>query len=50
MFIIIKNILLIQNIKKYKKYIQNCDVCQRVKAFRHRFYNKTLLFLILTRS
>ena len=37
-------------LKDIKKYIQNCDVCQRVKAFRHRLYNKTTSFLISVRS
>ena len=33
-------------LKDIKKYIQNCDVCQRVKVFRHRLYDETMLFLI----
>ena len=37
-------------LKDIKEYIQSCDVCQRVKAFRHRFYNKTRSLLISTRS
>ena len=37
-------------LKDIKKYIQSCDVCQRVKAFRHRFYDKTTSFFILIRS
>ena len=37
-------------LKDIKKYIQNCDVCQRVKVFRYRFYNKTMSFLISVRS
>ena len=37
-------------LKKIKKYIQNCDVCQRVKAFRHHFYDKTTPFFISVRS
>ena len=33
-------------LKDIKKYIQDCDVCQRVKAFRHRSYNEmTSLFI-----
>ena len=34
-------------LKDKKKYIQSCNVCQCVKAFRHRFYNETMLFFIL---
>ena len=37
-------------LKNIKEYIQNCDVCQRVKAFRHRLYDETTLLLISTRS
>ena len=36
-------------LKDIKKYIQNCDVCQRVKAHRHRFYDEMTLLLISTR-
>ena len=32
--------------KDIKEYIQNCDVCQRMKAFRHRFYDETTSFFI----
>ena len=34
-------------LKDIKKYIQSCNVCQRVKALRHRFYDEITLFLIL---
>ena len=37
-------------LKDIKEYIQNCDVCQRVKALRHRFYDETTSFLISARS
>ena len=33
-------------LKDMKKYIQNCNICQLVKAFRHRLYDKTTLFFI----
>ena len=36
-------------LKDIKEYIQNCDVCQRVKAFRHRLYDETTSFFILIR-
>ena len=36
--------------KDIKKYIQSCDVCQRVKAFRHCFYDETTSLLISVRS
>ena len=36
-------------LKDIKKYIQNCDVCQRVKALRHRFYDETTSFFISIR-
>ena len=37
-------------LKDIKKYIQRCDVYQRVKALRHRLYDKTMSFLISVRS
>ena len=37
-------------LKNIKKYIQNCDVCQRVKALRHRFYDETTSLFISVRS
>ena len=37
-------------LKDIKEYIQNCDVCQRVKAFRHYFYDETTSLLISVRS
>ena len=37
-------------LKDIKKDIQNCDVCQRVKTFRHRFYDKTTSLLISIRA
>ena len=33
-------------LKDIKKYIQSCDVCQRVKVLRHHFYDKTTSFFI----
>ena len=36
-------------LKNIKKYIQNCNVCQRMKAFRHRSYDETTSLLISTR-
>ena len=36
-------------LKDIKEYIQNCDVCQRVKAFRHRSYDETTSLLISAR-
>ena len=36
-------------LKNIEKYIQNCDVCQRVKALQHRSYKKLMLFFILFR-
>ena len=36
-------------LKDIKKYIQDCDVCQRVKAFRHRFYDETTSLFISVR-
>ena len=33
-------------LKDIKKYIQNCDVCQCVKAFCYHFYNETTSFFI----
>ena len=33
-------------LKDIKKYIQNCNVYQRVKALRHCFYNETTLLFI----
>ena len=33
-------------LKDIKKYIQSYNICQRVKAFRHRFYDKMTSFLI----
>ena len=36
-------------LKDIKKYIQNCDVCQRVKTFRHYFYDEMTSFLISAR-
>ena len=37
-------------LKNIKEYIQNCDVCQRVKTFQHHFYNELMLFFISFRS
>ena len=37
-------------LKDIKEYIQNCDVCQRVKALRHHLYDKTTSLLISARS
>ena len=37
-------------LKDIKKYIQNCDVCQRVKTFHHRLYDETTSFFISVRS
>ena len=37
-------------LKDIKKYIQSCNVCQRVKALRHRFYDETTSFFISIRS
>ena len=37
-------------LKDIKEYIQSCDVCQRVKAFRHRLYNETTSLLISAHS
>ena len=37
-------------LKDIKKYIQSCDVCQRVKAFRHRLYDETTSLFISVRS
>ena len=36
-------------LKDIKEYIQSCDVCQRVKAFRHRSYDETTSLLISAR-
>ena len=36
-------------LKDIKEYIQNCDVCQRVKTLRHRFYDETTSLLISVR-
>ena len=36
-------------LKDIKKYIQNCDICQRMKAFRHRLYNKTTSLFVSVR-
>ena len=36
-------------LKNIKKYIQDCDVCQRVKAPRHRSYDETISLLISAR-
>ena len=36
-------------LKNIKKYIQNCNVCQCVKAFRHRLYDVTTLLFISIR-
>ena len=36
--------------KDIKEYIQSCDVCQRVKALRHRLHDETTSLLISTRS
>ena len=36
-------------LKNIKEYIQNCDVCQRVKTFRHRLYDKTMSLFISAR-
>ena len=36
-------------LKDIKEYIQNCDVCQRVKALRHRLYDETTSLLISAR-
>ena len=37
-------------LKDIKKYIQDCNVCQRVKALRHHLYDKTTSFFISARS
>ena len=37
-------------LKDIKEYIQSCDVCQRVKASRHRSYDETTSLLISIRS
>ena len=37
-------------LKDIKEYIQNYDVCQRVKALRHRFYDEMTSFFISVRS
>ena len=34
-------------LKNIKKYIQSCDVCQRVKTFQHDFYDELTLFFVL---
>ena len=36
-------------LKDIKEYIQDCDVCQRVKTLRHRFYDETTSLLISVR-
>ena len=36
-------------LKDIKEYIQNYDVCQRVKVFRHRLYDETTSPFILVR-
>ena len=36
-------------LKNIKEYIQNCDVCQRVKALRHRLYDETTSLFISAR-
>ena len=33
-----------------KKYVKNCDMCQRTKTSHHHFYNKLSSFFISTRS
>ena len=37
-------------LKDIKEYIQSCDICQRVKTFRHRFYDETTSLFISIRS
>ena len=37
-------------LKDIKEYIQNYDVCQRVKAPHHRLYDETTSLFISTRS
>ena len=37
-------------LKDIKKYIQDCNVCQRVKAFRYHLYDETTSLLISVRS
>ena len=44
-----KNFYWFKMLKDIKKYIQNCNVCQRMKAFRHRFYDKTTSLFISIR-
>ena len=36
-------------LKDIKKYIRSCDVCQRVKTFRHHFYDETTSLFISVR-
>ena len=36
--------------KDIKKYVKNCDICQRIKASHHRLYDEFLLLFISTRS
>ena len=36
-------------LKDIKEYIQNCDVCQRMKALRHRLYDETTSLFISVR-
>ena len=37
-------------LKDIKKYIQNCDICQCVKALRHRSYDEITSFFISVHS
>ena len=37
-------------LKDIKEYIQSCNVCQHVKAFRHHSYDETTSFFISIRS
>ena len=36
-------------LKNIEKYIQSCDVCQRVKIFKYCFYNELTSFFVLFR-
>ena len=36
--------------RNIKEYIKDCDMCQRIKASRHRFYNELSSLSVSTRS
>ena len=37
-------------IKYIRSYVKICDICQKTKVFRHRFYNKFDIVVTIFRS